>query len=178
MKKTLFLVLVTLLTLILLFSMTACGKKQEQAKYTAEELLDKIYENTKQPTISSYNLIDSAITTAEQEFWLGLTKEDFEKYVDEAALKQYEITAITHAGIVIKLKDNIDYEKVFEKIKDKLSLDKFGCLKPEKAIISQSGKYIFIVWSEVNSSDYSYGANDLSKTFSSILNVDNSFDLT
>ena len=106
-------------------------------------------------TIESYHL---AVDEDSCETILGLSVEEFQKYVESAMESKPEASWYTHSVVVVKFKDGADVKAVSEKIMEKTEAVRFGCLRPEAIVGARTGNYLVFTTSSKEMCDDVYKA--------------------
>lgn len=147
MKKIINIVIV--ICLIMIF--TGCQKKSNvnsNLKETPSELLSKIvsiaseYDKDDENGLANIKVEEHKITKDETEDVLGLTEDEFNKYVDEALESKVVNSWMNHSIVVVKIKDEQNIKEVAEKIIKNTSPSRFGCLKASKIEGAYYGNYV------------------------------------
>ena len=154
MKKIINIVIVICLIMILF---TGCQKKNsgvDNLKETPSELLSKIvkfaseYDKDNEYGLASIRVEEHKITKDETEDVLGLTEDEFNKYVDEALESKVLDSWMNHSIVVVKIKDGQNIKEISEKIVKNTSPSRFGCLKASKIEGAYYGNYVIYAASD------------------------------
>lgn len=150
-KKTiLYAVAIALLVLIFGIFIKLNSNKQVSTINSASDMkkmLKTIYSNAKTdlPSLSTekVNLSNTGMVTS----YTGLkTAND----IDLLVVSEPSINAQAYLVAVIKVKDNVDVEKVKTEIYDNIDMRRWICVSAEKLYITNNGNVIFLVMADEN----------------------------
>lgn len=140
------------LILILLTSMlviSGCNKEKEiTITESVTSLLHNVvtkasvYDKDDEYGLASIEVEDHKITEEDCETVLGLSKEDFKKYVKEAVESKVTQSWYNHSIVAVELNDGVDYKTISEKIIKNTDPGRFGCLKADKIEGAYYNKYL------------------------------------
>lgn len=132
--------------------LTACGKNNNNIKSnlsgTSSDILKKLVskaselDTDKEYGINSIKVEENIIDKDEVEDILGLTEDEFKKYVESAVESKPVDSWYNHSVVVVKLKDGVNVKEIAEKIVANTSPSRFGCLKANKIEGAYSGNYV------------------------------------
>lgn len=134
---------VILLAVATLLTVVGCQKKEEPFKdITMEELLQKVYDGVKTDFPA---LMTTAITTENQEWFLGAEKLDYK----EAIASEPMISAIAYSVCLIRMNEGADIEAAKQAIKSGVNPAKWICVQvdPANVVIDSAGDVIIVVMS-------------------------------
>lgn len=145
--------IITLLAVMMITSLTACGSKKETAEVkklegTCSEIIDKVYEHKE---------VDLSLETTE----LDLTDLDaFKMYtglqdadkVSEAAVSEPIIGSIPYSMVMLRVKDAADTEEVANAMKSGINQRKWVCVEADDLAVAAYGDVVmlFMVGSDYN----------------------------
>lgn len=166
MKKSKLILIVLLVIGVLI---TGCGNKKEEKKEnevtgSITEILDKIVEKAKgYDTDKEYGIatmpndhVEIDLESIEDD--LGITKEEYEKDIQEYIESKPSESYLTHSIILIKVKDGVDTSELAKKITKGVSPYRFSSVKPDKIQGAYSGNYILVVSSSESTVEAVYKA--------------------
>ncbi len=122
-------VLLVFITVVLLFTLTACGDNNNQATEvsgTLEELIEKIYAEA----ATDFSEVATALTeiNAENiEYYLGTKDIDYQ----EALASEPMMSAIAHSIVLVRANEGADIEAIKSKIKNSVDGNKWICVGVE-----------------------------------------------
>lgn len=120
----------------------------EAPKVSLEEIVDAINNSGKVETGMLGNM---PIDAESASYFIGLTEDEFNTYVDEALANEPMMSSIAHSLCIVKLKDASKVEEVKQKIFDNCNPRKWLCVSPEYILVVDSGEYIaFTMTTESN----------------------------
>lgn len=120
----------------------------EAPKLSLEEIIDAINNSGKVETGMLGNMPIDAETAS---YYIGLTEDEFNTYVEEAIANEPMMSSIAHSLCIVKLKDASKVEEVKQKIFDNCNPMKWLCVQPEYILVVDSGEYIaFTMTTESN----------------------------
>ncbi len=152
-------IIMTILTGMLIFSLTACGDKKESNEYesavdvlkTVVETGNKIefpymggdFENVKEDEPGEFD-----ISKKDELFNLGLPESEVD-HIEEAASMMHMMNANLFTGAVYKIKNDVKMDTFIENIKEELSARQWLCGAPQKMLlIKVSDKYVLTAFGE------------------------------
>lgn len=166
-----------ILCIALALSATACGEKSKLPE-SLTEIIDGIYANTEK-TIERQATAEEELDGEKGAWWTGFSEKEFEDRFENSLKRQYQVTAIGQAIVVLEVKKGQNIKKIFDEMCEKANLNKFGCLPAQAGKILVSGKYITIIYGFLDSSDFDYSCGELATAFEKFAGVvDYSFDIT
>lgn len=154
MKKVFGIIVVFLCVGVLL---TGCGKSdniKSNLSGTSSDVLKKLVfkatelDTDKEYGIGSIEVEENIIDKDEVEDILGLTENEFNKYVESAVESKPVNSWYNHSVVAVKLKDGTNVKEVAEKIVANTSPSRFGCLKASKIEGAYSGNYVIFAASD------------------------------
>ena len=120
----------------------------EAPKLSLEEIVDAINNSGKVETGMLGNM---PIEAESASYYIGLTEDEFNTYVEEAIANEPMMSSIAHSLCIVKLKDASKVEEVKQKIFDNCDPRKWLCVSPEYILVVDSGDYIaFAMTTESN----------------------------
>ncbi len=151
--------LVSVLIMLMIMSLTACGNKTDSKEYTsAVDVLKKVaesgkeiefpymggdFENTKEDEPGSFDL-----SKGEELSNLGLPESE-QDHLEDAASMMHMMNANVFTAAVYKIKDDVNQETFIKNIEKELSERQWLCGAPEKMlIIKVSDRYVLTAYGE------------------------------
>ncbi len=161
MKKTLCFIFTFMMISTLVF--TGCGKSNEETTETeattaakqdvfsgsAADVLAEILNSTENDIMVG----DQEVNAENCEDLLGLTPEQYEQYVTDAAGSTAMINVHAHLVVLLKTKDFDSAAKVKSLIADNFNPQRWVCVLPEKCFVVDSGSYVMFVASFKETAD-------------------------
>ncbi|MEG1519723.1 MAG: hypothetical protein RR458_01925 [Clostridia bacterium] len=176
-KKIIKTLIATTLAVAMVLSMASCKPATKLPK-ELDKIIDGIYSHTEK-TIERQKTTDEVLDKENCEHWTGFSEDEFNKRFEKGLKRQYVVTAISQAIVVLEVKDGQDVKKIFDEMSETATLNKFGCLPAPQGKILASGNYITIIYGFAESSDFDYSCGELVTAFEKLAEtVDYSFDIT
>lgn len=182
MKNFLSIVIITLcFTLIL----TGCQNNNSKVSLTDKpnELLKDIinkaseYDNDSEYGLATIKVEEHTITKDESTDVLGLTEDEYDKYIESALESKVLDSWMNHSIVVAKLKDEINVKDVALKIVKNTSPSRFGCLKVSKIEGAYYGNYVIFAASDGTIVDNVIKAfNEITNKNAKIITRENNWD--
>lgn len=120
----------------------------EAPKLSLEEIVESINNSGKVETGMLGNM---PIDAQSASYFIGLTEDEFNTYVEEAIANEPMMSSIAHSLCIVKLKDASKVEEVKQKIFDNCNPRKWLCVSPEYILVVNSGEYVaFAMTTEAN----------------------------
>lgn len=120
----------------------------EAPKLSLEEIVEAINNSGKVETGMLGNMPIEAETAS---YYIGLTEDEFNTYVEEGIANEPMMSSIAHSLCIVKLKDATKVEEVKQKIFDNCDPRKWLCVSPEYILVVDSGEYVaFAMTTESN----------------------------
>ena len=107
---------------------------------TPAEIMDKLNETV---SVAGPVTFDSPLT-AENAPVIGLTPEEFDKYVTDAVLSTAAISTFAYETALISAKDSAAAAQVKKLIAAGYDSKKWICVFPEKSCVAESGNYVLL----------------------------------
>ena len=120
----------------------------EAPNVSLEEIVEAINNSGKVETGMLGNM---PIDAESASYFIGLTEDEFNTYVEEALANEPMMSSIAHSLCIVKLKDASKVEEVKQKIFDNCNPRKWLCVSPEYILVVDSGDYVaFAMTTESN----------------------------
>ncbi|MDR0571185.1 MAG: DUF4358 domain-containing protein [Clostridiales Family XIII bacterium] len=87
---------------------------------------------------------ERAIEADESQYMLGLSTDDFGKYVTEASASTGMLSTQAHEIALVKCKDAAAAGEVKKLVANGFDPGKWICVRPEKALVADSGSYVLL----------------------------------
>jgi len=128
--------------IMLLLGCAACGTG---AKDTLEGTPQELLAQLKETAAADFGMaFDSEVTAETAPGTLGLTADEFEKFVDSASESAAAISSIAQSNVLVKCKDAAAAAEVKKLIAEGYDSGKWICVFPEQSVVVESGSYVLL----------------------------------
>jgi len=145
-----------ILTALLIFALASCstgGGIKSNLTGPPQDILDKVIEEAGKtmtipqplPPLPGDDGNGSSVTAENSQYAIGLSSDDFTKYVTDVAVSQAAILTSAHEVILIQAKDARSAAEVKRLVADGYDSGKWVCVFPEKCCVIDSGDYVLLV---------------------------------
>lgn len=131
-------IIVILMTLSCL--LTGCAKEQKNIEGTLPEIMEKLYTNISEEEMPMFTE-NIEITKETIENFVGTNDFEFES----ALASESMVGSTAHSIVLIRVKENENYEEIVNKIKEKANPRKWICVEAENVIVKNKGNLIILI---------------------------------
>lgn len=152
MKKTLTLIIA--IAILATAAFAGCGNSatgKDTITLSAQEMIEKIVSDCGEEVLGF--TMEEAVTADKSQSYLGLSEDDFAKYVDSAFMSYGAFTTSASLFAVIKAKDAASAKSVKDLVASGFNSMRWVCVLPETSVVIESGSYVLLAVSSQASVD-------------------------
>ncbi len=128
------------LVLLVLVLLTGCKKEVKNIEGTLPEIMEKLYAGIPEEQMPMY-VENVELTNETIENYVGTKDFEFESAIASESM----IGSAAHSIVLIRAKENANYEEIVSKIKENANPRKWICVEAENVIVKNKGNLIILI---------------------------------
>lgn len=129
-----------LLSVMLVFSLSGCGTKNENVEGTLDEIMDKVYDGISQENLPM--MLGRIEVSADNAMWyLGTDSIEYE----EGLASESGVGSIAHSVVLLRMKDASAATKAVETLKETVDPRKWICVEADESVVESKGDLVIVI---------------------------------
>lgn len=129
-----------LLSVMLVFSLSGCGTKNENVEGTLDEIMDKVYDGISQENLPM--MLGRIEVSADNAMWyLGTDSIEYE----EGLASESGVGSIAHSVVLLRMKDASAATKAVETLKETVDPRKWICVEADELVVESKGDLVIVI---------------------------------
>jgi len=141
--------------LVLSLFLTGC-EKEKNIEGTLPEIMEKLYANISEEELPMFTE-NQEITKDTIENFIGTKEIEFESAIASESM----VGSVAHSIVLLRVKENQNYEDIVSKIKESANPRKWICVEAENVIVKNKGNLIVLIMTNELASKIEENFNNL-----------------